>query len=150
MKKIKLYSDNGHAFNRHAFKNIKTLREEIIEMVLADLAQMEEKEGPAILNPRTLNHWAVKIKEQSKDIQLSSLGMQDYRFLNQVLELAVFCHACLEEHIGKKIDELMPAAGMEIDQAITEAKELIAKNGIKSAGGAATPPASMINHGNRK
>ncbi len=106
-------------------KEIKTLRTEILELIAQGRKEMEVKEGHVVMNPHSLNEWATRIKELSKDIEVSAFCVQDIIMLNQVLELATICTACIEEHLGHKIDELMPVFEMRVEKALEEAKTTI-------------------------
>ncbi len=120
-------------------KELKTLRQEIIDLIYQNRIEMEEREGHVIMNPQSLDQWATRIKELSKDIELGALARQDLQVLNMLIEMAVFCLAATEEHLGKKIDELMPVFKMDVEKAVKEAKTQVFTI-HKKTGDATTPP----------
>lgn len=124
-------------------KSPKTLRTEILELIGQARREMDLKEGHVCMNPHSPDDWATRLKELSKDIELSAVARQDMQLLNQVLEMATLCVACLEEHIGYKMDELMPEFEMHVSAALNGATETIFSI-KKNTGDAATSPAGTV------
>lgn len=98
---------------------------------------MDERGEHIHLNPKSKGDWSTEFTERSKDIDLAALAGQDMQYLNQVLELATRCVACLEEHIGYTLDELMPEFEMCIEDTLEDVKcrfFSIKENGLEKPG----------------
>lgn len=121
-------------------KQTKTLRNEILKLIAHNRAMMDRKEGHPVMNPRSLDDWATIIKESSKDLELAAMAGQELQSLVIALSLATMSTACLEEHLGKKIDELMPEVNMKVVEALDLAIGEILQT-QKNTGDAATSPA---------
>jgi len=150
---INIYSEEGKYLGRAKLSEAipaiideippKTLRTEILELIAQGRKEMEATEGHVVMNPRSLNEWATRIKELSKDIELGALARQDIQVLNMLLDMATICTAAIEEHLGKKIDELMPVFKMDVEKALKEAKTQVFTIN-KNTGDAATSPADTV------
>ncbi|XWN36072.1 MAG: hypothetical protein ROO71_08910 [Balneola sp.] len=103
---------------------MKKLQIDILNLIVQTRNDMDAKNGPLELNPHGLDEWSDMIKEQSTNVKLWEIYGDRLRTLNEVLKLAGFCVACLEEHIGKELKALMPEDELNIQEALKGAHVL--------------------------